>query len=82
MQSSNIYVSSNNTAKREEPVKNRNKTEKRAENNSVTVSWNLMASKTGKTKGKGGVGYEASTSFTACDIREKYQSEVHRPLEH
>jgi len=38
--------------------------------------------KWGKTKEKGGAGFETSTRFAAPDISEKYQSQIHRPLEH
>jgi hypothetical protein len=33
------------------------------------------------SKQKGGGGYEAGTCFMALDVREKYQSQIHRPLE-
>jgi len=36
----------------------------------------------GKTKQKGGAGYEVSTRFLALDVSEKYQSQIHRPLRH
>ena len=36
----------------------------------------------GKTKQKGSAGYEAGTCFLALDISEKYQSQIHRSLEH
>ena len=39
------------------------------------------AKKCGKTKVKRGAGYEASTRFMAGNVGEKYQSQVHRPLE-
>jgi hypothetical protein len=35
----------------------------------------------GKSKKKGGAGYEANTYFMARDVTEKYQSQIHRPLE-
>jgi len=35
-----------------------------------------------KTKKKGDAGYEDSACFMARDVSEKYQSQLHRPLEH
>jgi hypothetical protein len=35
-----------------------------------------------KTNEKGDVGYEAIACFIARDVSEKYQSQIHRPLEH
>jgi hypothetical protein len=35
-----------------------------------------------KTMQKGGSGCEAGTCFLALDVSEKYQSQIHRPLEH
>ena len=35
----------------------------------------------GKAKEKGGAKYEARTCFMA-DVSEKYQSQIHRPIEH
>jgi len=37
--------------------------------------------KWGETKEKGGAGYKAITCFMARDISEKYQSQIHLPLE-
>jgi len=31
---------------------------------------------------KGSAGYETGTHFMARDVRERYQSQIHRPLEH
>jgi len=36
----------------------------------------------GKTKAKGGARYEARTCFMAGDVTEKYQSQIHGPIEH
>jgi hypothetical protein len=38
--------------------------------------------KWGNTKEEGAEGCGASTCFTARDASEKYQSHIHRPLEH
>jgi hypothetical protein len=38
--------------------------------------------KWGKMKDKGGAGYEAITCFIARNVSEKYQSQIHRPVEH
>ena len=46
----------------------------------VPESWNLQLEEVGKTKETGGAGYEASTSFTARDVSEKYESQIHRPV--
>jgi len=35
-----------------------------------------------KDEEKGSAGHEAITSFMARDESEKYQSQIHRPLEH
>jgi len=36
----------------------------------------------GKDEGQGRAGYEASTCFMALDVSEKYQSQIHGPLEY
>jgi hypothetical protein len=36
----------------------------------------------GKDKQMGGSGYEAGTYFLALDVIEKYEFQIHRPLEH
>jgi hypothetical protein len=36
----------------------------------------------GKKKAKGFAGYETSTCFMARHVSEKYQSQIHRPLEY
>ena len=41
----------------------------------------LKGEEVGKTKVKGGAGYEASTCLVARDVSQKHQFQIHLPLE-